>query len=123
MNRSSSMYAKSNLGVQVFTEDVRRDRRVRERWEASHGSGGEVSTFVGSTREVQSLCMCDNADTTVTLLGETATVVAGASANDVKMAMEDVTPRLVVACFGMCCGYFVFAAELIQQLLEVSGAT
>jgi len=32
------------------------------------------------------------------------------------------TAVLVFACFGMTCGYFVFAAQLLQQLLQVAGA-
>eukprot|EP00931_Biecheleriopsis_adriatica_P025925 TRINITY_DN15825_c0_g1_i1.p1 TRINITY_DN15825_c0_g1~~TRINITY_DN15825_c0_g1_i1.p1 ORF type:complete len:528 (+),score=69.11 TRINITY_DN15825_c0_g1_i1:66-1586(+) len=29
---------------------------------------------------------------------------------------------LVVACFGLCCGYFVFSSQLLKQLLEVAEA-
>jgi len=31
------------------------------------------------------------------------------------------TSMLVVACFGLCCGYMVFSSQLLQQLLEVAG--
>lgn len=31
------------------------------------------------------------------------------------------TLMLVVACFGLCCGYFVFASQLLQQLLQHAG--
>jgi len=32
------------------------------------------------------------------------------------------TMMLVVAAFGLCCGYFVFASQLVTQLMEVCGA-
>lgn len=32
------------------------------------------------------------------------------------------TLMLILACFGMCCGYFVFASQLLLQLLTVAGA-
>jgi len=39
-----------------------------------------------------------------------------------RRAAAALTTMLVIACFGLCCGYFVFASQLVQQLLKVSGA-
>merc|ERR1711871_1881483 len=75
---------------------------------ACHDGTGVTSAFVGSIREEQEICVCNNAASTYELYGTNATIPGSATITDVKNAIQSIASvgqvSVASATAGTCCG-------------------